>query len=88
MAEGYEFIVALAIALGGAGGIMQIVKAVKAWRDGVKQREDDADARAITRLERTVERLEKAREADAVYIAVLMTALASGGLPVPPRPVA
>lgn len=82
-----DFIFGLIVALGGAGGVVQVVKAIRSWRDGVRQRDLDADDRAIARLERYVERLESARDADTVYLGILITALASAGLPVPPRPV-
>ena len=85
-------LIALVAALGGAGGIATMLKAWADHRNNLHAREDDADERLVTRLERRLDGAEKEirtlhlqREADALYIAQLAWALANAGIPIPPR---
>lgn len=77
--------VAVLAAIGGVGGIVQLVKAIQSWRDGVRQREQDADERAIVRLERELDEMRIERRQDADHIRRLIQALGTAGIPIPPR---
>lgn len=80
-----EIILTGILAIIGPGGIIQLIKAIKAWRDGIKQKETDADDRALARAERAIEKLEAERNADTEYIRQLMNALSKAGADIPPR---
>lgn len=89
----YEGLVALLVALGGAGGLVQLVKAVRAWRDGVQQREAAPTERLVAHLEAQIAEfkqrlavLEEARDRDGAYITILSYTMAGAGIAVPPRP--
>lgn len=78
-------IVAILAAIGGVGGVVQLVKAIQSWRDGIRQREADADERAIQRLERELGEMRLERAQDADHIRRLIQALGTAGIPIPPR---
>lgn len=96
----YEVMVALLVALGGAGGLVQLFKAWRAWRDGVQQKSSAPTERLVAYLEAQIAELkqamskqaerivvlEEARDRDGAYISSLMFAMSSAGLHVPPRP--
>lgn len=82
----YEIAVALLAAVGGTGGVLQLIRTARAWRDGVRQREDAAEERLVRRLEKRVDLLEARAAEDAAYQAALMTAIAQAGGAIPPRP--
>lgn len=92
-----EAIIAVLAALGGAsaigGAIVKIISTWHSWREGVRQREDEADERLVKRLEKTID--ERAAEiktlrgdlhTQAEYILELVTTLARAGVPIPMRP--
>ena len=80
-----ETLAAVIIAVFGAGGLVQLVKAIRDWHQGKAQREVDAEERHITRLEKRIEELEHQHEADARRIEQLVIALGKAGIDVPPR---
>jgi hypothetical protein len=91
----------LVAAFGGAGTLLQLLRMYQSWRDGVRQRQDEADERLVSRLEKIIEYkdkviedrdlriavLERGRSSDGEYILVLVTALAQADQPIPMRPV-
>lgn len=92
-----ETIIAVLAALGGAsaigGAIVKIISTWRSWREGVRQREDEADERLVKRLEKTIDRqddkireLRAQKDAQAEYILELVTTLARAGVPIPMRP--
>jgi hypothetical protein len=80
-----QAIVAVLAAIGGVGGVVQLVNAFRAWRDGVKQREEEAEERLVKRLEARIDRLELERAQDNEYIRRLVMALGTAGIPIPSR---
>lgn len=96
----YEVMVALLVALGGAGGLVQLFKAWRAWRDGVQQKSSAPTERLVAYLETQIAELkqamskqaerivvlEEARDRDGAYITVLSYTMAGAGITVPPRP--
>lgn len=83
---GVQAIVAILAAIGGVGGLVQLFNAFRSWRDGVRQREDEADERLVNRLERDIEVLKIQTRADARYIRRLVMALGKAGIEIPDRP--
>ena len=80
-----ETLVAILAALGGGGFIIQAIRAFRDWRDGVKQREEAADERLVTRLEKRIDTLEIERRQDAEYVRRLIMALGRAGIEIPER---
>lgn len=74
-----------AVTLLGAGGLVSLIKAIIDYRAGHAQREDDADERLVTRLEKSVEKLTDQLDAANEYISELTDALIDAGLKVPRR---
>jgi len=90
--EWYEAVIGLLAAVGGVGGLIQLLRAIRSWREGVQQREAAPTERLVAHLEgqiadlkARIAALEQARNEDGSYIGQLAFALASQGLPVPPR---
>jgi peptidyl-tRNA hydrolase len=81
-----QAVVALIAAFGGVGTFMQIIKAWQAWRDGIRQREDEAEERLVARLEKKIEVLEIQAKADSRYIRRLVMALGRAGIEIPEHP--
>lgn len=81
-----EALVAVLAALGGGGFIIQAIGAFRAWRDGVKQREEAADDRLLARYEKRVDELEIRVAHGEEYIAMLVQAIGEMGGKIPPRP--
>lgn len=77
---------ALVAAFGGMGTVIQLIKAWQAWRDGVKQREDEAEERLVRRLEKDIEILKIQERANAAYIRRLVMALGRAGVEIPEPP--
>src|SRR5690606_686473 len=91
----------LVAAFGGAGTLLQLLRMYQSWRAGVRQRQDEADERLVSRLEKIIEYkdkviedrdlriavLERGRSSDGEYILVLVTALAQADQPIPMRPI-
>lgn len=78
--------------LGGAGGLVTLVKAFLDARENKAARLEDADERLAARLERKlsdaearIAYLEAQHEQDVNYILSLATALAKAGIDVPSR---
>lgn len=84
-----QVLVAILAALGGAsaigGAVTKIISTARSWREGVRQREDEADERLVVRLEKRVERLEKALDERDEYIAALVMSLGMAGVRIPAR---
>jgi hypothetical protein len=78
-------IIALLAAIGGIGGIVQLIKAIQSWRDGIRQRVDQAEEKLVQRLEGRIDRLEMRADLDAEYIRRLVHALGTAGIPIPSR---
>lgn len=78
-------VIAILAALGGGGFILQMFGLWKSWREGAKLRADEADERLIKRYEERVSRLEMRADADARYIARLVSALGRAGIEIPDR---
>ena len=79
--------------LGGAGGLVALVKAFLDARENKAARIEDADERFAARLERKladadtrIAYLEAQHEADVAYIISLVEALAKAGIDVPKKP--
>lgn len=81
-----QVIIALMAAVGGVGGFVQVLNAIRAWRDGVRQREEAADERMVKRLENRVVQLELKDDQNSEYIRLLIEALGAAGIKIPPRP--
>lgn len=92
-----ETIIAVLAALGGAsaigGAIVKIISTVRGYREGIRQREDEADERLVKRLEKTIlaqdatiQGLRDRLDAQGEYILELVTTLARAGVPIPMRP--
>lgn len=81
-----QAIVAVLAAIGGIGGVVQVINAYRAYRDGVRQREDEAEERLVRRLEKDIEILKLQARADARYIRRLVMALGQAGIEIPPHP--
>lgn len=86
-------LIAVLAAIGGTGGVVQLIKAIRDWRAGVAQRDAAPTARLVAYLEGEVAVLkdkvavlEAAREVDGAYTTLLVFTMASNGLPVPARP--
>lgn len=92
-----EILIGILAALGGAsaigGAVVKIISTVRGYREGIRQREDEADERLVKRLERTIG--EQGDEIKALriqihtqgeYILELVTTLARAGVPIPMRP--
>lgn len=78
--------------LGGAGGLVTLIKAFLDARENKAARLEDADERFNARLERKlsdaetrIAHLEAQHEQDVAYILALVTALAKAGIDVPTR---
>ena len=78
--------------LGGAGGLVTLIKAFLDARENKAARLEDADERFNARLERKltdaearIAHLEAQHEQDIAYILALVTALAKAGIDVPTR---
>lgn len=78
--------------VGGAGGLVTLVKAFLDARENKAARLEDADERLAARLERKltdaevrIAHLEAQHERDVSYILSLATALAKAGIDVPSR---
>lgn len=82
----YEGVVALLVAIGGAGGLVQLVKAIRSWREGVSQREAAPTAKLVAYLEIRVTTLEAKVDSAELYIDLLRAEMSAAGLPVPRRP--
>lgn len=80
-----DALVAVLAALGGGGFIIQAISAIRAWREGVRQREEAGDERLLARYERRVDELELRVEHGEQYIRSLIEALGMAGIPIPPR---
>lgn len=80
-----ETLVTIMAALGGGGFIYQMASLWKSWREGAKLKADEADERLIKRYEDRVSRLEMRADADARYIARLVSALGRAGIEIPDR---
>jgi cytochrome c biogenesis protein ResB len=91
-----ETVVAILAALGGAsaigGAVAKIINTWRSWREGVQQREDEADERLVKRLEATI--IEQGKEIKTLrsqlndqgeYILELVMAMARAGLSIPMR---
>jgi hypothetical protein len=76
---------AILAALGGGQTLLSAIKAYRAYKEGVRQREVDADERAIVRLERELAEMRIERAQDADHIRRLIEALGMAGIPIPPR---
>lgn len=81
-----QVIIALMAAVGGVGGFVQALNAIRAWRDGVRQREEAADERLVLRLEKRIEVLEMERALDSEYIRMLIQTVGEMGGKIPSRP--
>lgn len=92
-----EIFIGILAALGGAsaigGAIVKIISTWRSWREGVRQREDEADERLVKRLEKTIlsqdETIHVLRarlDSQGEYILELVTTLARAGVPIPMRP--
>ena len=81
-----QAVVALVAAFGGVGTMIQVLNAYRAYRDGVRQREDLAEERLMKRLEKKIEVLEIRSAADARYIRRLVMALGRAGIEIPEHP--
>lgn len=79
-------ILAIIAAVGSSSWLVTLARAWFDHRDRVSSREADADERYTRRLERRADDAEDDLEAERGYTAVLASALAAGGLPIPPRP--
>ena len=78
--------------LGGAGGLVTLIKAFLDARENKAARLEDADERLVARLElklteaeARITHLEAQHEQDVTYILALATALAKAGIDVPTR---
>lgn len=80
-----QFILGVLAAIGGAGGIVQLIKAIRSWRDGIRQREVEADERLVNRLEQRIAALETRADLDNEYIRRLIEALGRAGIEIPSR---
>lgn len=80
-----EAMVAILAALGGGGFLLQMFGLWKSYREGAKLKADEADERLIKRYEDRVSRLEMRADADARYIARLVSALGRAGIEIPDR---
>lgn len=78
-------IIPLLAAIGGGGAILQLVRLIQAWRDGIKIREDEAEERLLKRYEVRIQALEYRADLDADYIRRLVHALGTAGIPIPSR---
>ena len=85
-------IIAIIGLLGGAGGLVTLVKAFLDARENKAARIEDADERLVSRLERKlseaegrIAHLETQHEQDVGYILALATALAKAGIDVPKK---
>lgn len=85
-----QVVIAILAALGGAsaigGAIAKIISTVRSWREGVRQREDQADERLVKRLEKKIEILEIKDAANTRYIRRLVMALGKAGIDIPAHP--
>lgn len=92
-----EIFIGILAALGGAsaigGAIAKIISTVRGYREGIRQREDEADERLVKRLERTIgeqgDEIKVLRgqiHTQGEYILELVTTLARAGVPIPMRP--
>ena len=81
-----QAVVALVAAFGGVGTMIQVLNAYRAYRDGVRQREEEADERLVRRLERDIEILKIQERANAAYIRRLVMALGRAGVDIPDPP--
>jgi hypothetical protein len=81
-----QVVVALVAAFGGTGALIQVVNALRAYRDGVRQREEEADERLVRRLEKDIEILKIQERANAAYIRRLVMALGRAGVEIPDPP--
>jgi hypothetical protein len=92
-----EILIGILAALGGAsaigGAIAKIISTVRGYREGIRQREDEADERLVKRLEKTIiaqdeviHALRIRLDAQGEYILELVTTLARAGVPIPMRP--
>jgi hypothetical protein len=77
--------VAILAALGGGGFMIQAFQLYKSWKEGARLRADEADERLIKRYEDRLTRLELRADADARYIARLVSALGRAGIEIPDR---
>jgi hypothetical protein len=84
--EWYEIFVGILAAIGGSAGLVQLIRTVRAWRDGVQQRASAPTERLVAHLERRVAVLEEKVDRDGAYISVLISELADAGIRVPARP--
>lgn len=84
-----QLIVSILGALGGATAIgaafVKAIRTVQSWREGIHQREDQAEERLVKRLEDRINRLEVRADADADYIRRLVHALGTAGIAIPSR---
>ncbi len=80
-----EALVTILAALGGGGFLIQLLMFFRSWRDGVKMKAEEADERLIKRYEDRLSRLEVRADADARYIARLVSALGRAGIEIPDR---
>lgn len=81
-----QVVVALVAAFGGTGTMIQVVSLYRAYRDGVRQREEEADERLVRRLEKDIEILKIQERANAAYIRRLVMALGRAGVEIPDPP--
>lgn len=76
----------LLIAVLGSGGLVALYRAVKDARSGKAQKEAEADARLVARLEKRIEDLEERARKDEKWQHRLVQALSRAGVEVPDRP--
>jgi hypothetical protein len=81
-----QALTAIVAAFGGVGTFVQLTKWYTSWRDGIRQREDEAEERLVKRLEKDIEILKIQTRADAVYIRRLVMALGRAGIEIPDPP--
>jgi hypothetical protein len=81
-----QVVVTLVAAFGGTGTLIQVVSLYRAHRDGIRQREEEADERLVRRLEKDIEILKIQERANAAYIRRLVMALGRAGVEIPDPP--
>src|SRR5690606_1207542 len=69
----------LVAAFGGAGTLLQLLRMYQSWRAGVRQRQDEADERLVSGLEKIIESKEKGIEDRGLSTAVVEPAASGGG---------
>jgi molybdopterin synthase catalytic subunit len=76
---------AVAIAVFGAGGLVQLIGAVRDWVQGRAQRQEESDERYVLRLEKEINHIRAELRESNEYIVHLVNALIEAGIKVPAR---